>query len=67
MMLVTVAALPSPGMLAAGVVHIVLLHWESRREEMHLFRIHGQDYQRYCQRVGRFFPLRSRRQPLSVR
>jgi protein-S-isoprenylcysteine O-methyltransferase Ste14 len=57
MMAATMAALPSPAMLLAGIVHIALLQWESRREELHLAKIHGEAYQEYCQRVGRFLPI----------
>jgi protein-S-isoprenylcysteine O-methyltransferase Ste14 len=56
MMLATIAAVPSPVLIAAGVVHIVLLQWESRREEHYLLQIHGDPYNRYRQHVGRFFP-----------
>lgn len=58
MMLATVAAVPSPLMLAAGLIHIVLLQWESRREELHLSRVQGQRYADYCRQVGRFLPRR---------
>ena len=59
MMLATVAAVPSPLMIAAGACHILLLQWEARREEKHLRATHGDDYAQYCARVGRFFPGRS--------
>ena len=56
MMAATVVALPTPLMLAAAAVHIVLLIWESRREEQHLLRLHGAAYEEYRSRVGRFLP-----------
>ena len=60
MMLATVLAIPSPLMIAAGLVHIVLLHWEARREERHLLQVHGDEYGIYCQRVRRFIPRSNR-------
>jgi protein-S-isoprenylcysteine O-methyltransferase Ste14 len=56
MMAATAAALPTPLMLAAAAVHIVLLIWESAREERHLVATHGDAYRRYQQRVGRIIP-----------
>ena len=57
MMLATMLAIPSPLMLATGVLHLALLHWEARREEAHLTLLHGQSYLDYCARVPRFLPL----------
>jgi protein-S-isoprenylcysteine O-methyltransferase Ste14 len=59
MMLATLAAIPSPLMICAGIGHVLLLQWEARREEKHLYNTHGDDYAQYCVRVGRFFPGRS--------
>jgi protein-S-isoprenylcysteine O-methyltransferase Ste14 len=56
MMLASLAAIPSPLMFAAAVVHITLLQWESRREERHLLRVQGEQYEKYCRNVGRFLP-----------
>ena len=56
MMLATMAMIPSPLMLAMGIIHITLLKWESRREESHLLRIHGESYARYRAAVGGFLP-----------
>ena len=56
MMAATAAAVPSPLMLAAAAVHLALLLWESRREEKHLLRVHGNAYEAYRARVGRFVP-----------
>ncbi len=60
MMVATMAALPSPLMLAAGVIHISLLVWESAREERNLVAIHGEAYQAYRREVGRIVPRRLR-------
>jgi protein-S-isoprenylcysteine O-methyltransferase Ste14 len=61
MMLASLAVVPSPLMLAAGAVHLLLLQWEARREERHLIGQHGDAYIRYCAEVGRFLPMRLRR------
>jgi protein-S-isoprenylcysteine O-methyltransferase Ste14 len=60
MMLATVAAVPSPLMIAAALLHLILLQWESRREEAHLLRVQPEQYARYRQQVGRFLPKRLR-------
>jgi protein-S-isoprenylcysteine O-methyltransferase Ste14 len=56
MMLATVAAVPSPLMLAAAAVHVVLLTWEARREDRHLEARHGDAFRQYRGRVGAFLP-----------
>jgi protein-S-isoprenylcysteine O-methyltransferase Ste14 len=56
LMLATTVAVPNPLMLGAGVIHLVLLQWEARREERHLLRIHGEEYAQYMKGTGRFFP-----------
>jgi protein-S-isoprenylcysteine O-methyltransferase Ste14 len=56
LMLATVAAIPSPLMLAAGLVHLSLLQWEARREEQYLVVHHGEAYADYRRRVGGFVP-----------
>lgn len=56
LMLATLAAVPSPLMLMAGFLHLLLLQWEARREEKYLLVHHGQSYAEYCRRVGRFVP-----------
>lgn len=56
LMLCTVAIVPSPVMVVVGVTHVLLLMWESRREEAYLISIHGDLYQNYATRVGRFVP-----------
>ena len=55
-MICTMIALPSILMMTAGIIHLVLLQWEARREEQHLVRLHGEEYLRYAQSTGRFFP-----------
>jgi len=56
MMLATMVELPTPLMLAAGLLHIILLLWESAREERHLLAVHGQAYETYRRNVGRLVP-----------
>lgn len=56
LMLCTMIVLSTPLMLFAGVLHILLLQWESRREETHLLQTHGEQYRRYRSAVGRFVP-----------
>jgi protein-S-isoprenylcysteine O-methyltransferase Ste14 len=56
LMVATVIAVPTPLMVAVGAVHLLLLQWEARREEQHLSRVHGEQYDRYCSSVGRFVP-----------
>ncbi len=56
MMAATAVALPTPLMIAAAGLHIVLLVWESVREERHLVAVHGDGYREYQRRVGRIVP-----------
>jgi protein-S-isoprenylcysteine O-methyltransferase Ste14 len=56
MMLATLLAIPSPLLIAAGLVHLALLQWEARREERHLQSVHGQPWIDYCTCVPRFIP-----------
>ncbi len=56
MMVASVAAVPSPVLAAAAVVHLLLLQWEARREERHLSLTHGPAYDGYRAGVGRFVP-----------
>ncbi len=56
MILATMALLPSPLMLAAGILMLAFLQWEARREEKYLVVHHGNSYVEYCQRTGGFLP-----------
>ena len=56
MMAASVLAVPSPVLASAGLVHLLLLQWEARREEAHLSRLHGPAYDDYRAGVGRFVP-----------
>ncbi len=56
LMIATVMVLPTPLMMFVAIVHLMLLQWEARREERNLSRLHGQQYDDYRSRTGRFFP-----------
>jgi protein-S-isoprenylcysteine O-methyltransferase Ste14 len=56
LMLATVAVSPSPAMLMVAFAHTTLVILKSSGEERHLKQRHGQAYQDYCHRTGRFFP-----------
>lgn len=55
-MLMTILIVPSPIMLMLGILHISLLQWEVRREEVYLLSAHGDSYAAYLRNVGRFLP-----------
>ena len=56
LMLGVVMAIPTPLMLSTAVIHILMLQIEARREEAYLLKIHGLQYGRYRDTVGRFIP-----------
>jgi protein-S-isoprenylcysteine O-methyltransferase Ste14 len=56
LMLCSAAILPTVPMALVAIVHIVLMNLKARNEERHLLRAHGEAYQRYLGRTGRFFP-----------
>lgn len=56
LMLCTMVIVPTPLMLIVGVLHLLLLQWEARREERYLVALHGDAYRDYAKRVGRFLP-----------
>lgn len=56
LMIGTVMAIPTPLMILTAIIHVSMLQIEARREENHLIRLHGQQYQQYRNRVGRFIP-----------
>jgi protein-S-isoprenylcysteine O-methyltransferase Ste14 len=61
MMLGSMAVVPSPVLLAAGVIHILLLRWEAAREESYLLATHGEAYAAYQRATGRFVPWPGRK------
>jgi len=56
LMLASMLAVPTSAMLIIGVIHLIFLQWEARREERYLVGAHGDDYAQYLRRVGRFVP-----------
>jgi protein-S-isoprenylcysteine O-methyltransferase Ste14 len=56
LMLMTILIVPSPAMLLVGVLHILFMQWEVRREDRYLCSVHGDAYAAYQRKVGRFFP-----------
>ena len=56
LMLCSAAILPTLPMAVIATIHIVLMNLKARNEERHLLRAHGEAYQRYLARTGRFFP-----------
>ena len=56
LMITTLLAVPTPLMLAVACVHIVLITLESLREERYMQKIHGESYNAYRRRTGRFIP-----------
>jgi len=56
LMLATMVAVPTLPMNIVGVIHLMLLQWEARREEQHLINVHGDIYRDYYKQVGRFLP-----------
>jgi protein-S-isoprenylcysteine O-methyltransferase Ste14 len=43
-------------MLAVAAVHVALMILKARNEERHLLASHGETYERYVRRTGRFLP-----------
>jgi protein-S-isoprenylcysteine O-methyltransferase Ste14 len=56
LMLSSVVVIPTPAMLAAALVHVVLLRLKARGEEQFLHAFHGPAYADYCRATSRFFP-----------
>lgn len=61
----TSVAAPSWPMLAAALVHTILMNLKARNEERWMLQAHGKAYAEYQQRTWRFLPLRSESGPLS--
>jgi protein-S-isoprenylcysteine O-methyltransferase Ste14 len=60
LMLLSVVILPTVPMVLVAFVHVVLMNLKSRNEERYLLATHGEVYQRYLNRTGRFVPRRTR-------
>lgn len=60
LMLASLVVVPLRAMLLAAAVHVVLMTLKARNEERHLLATHGEEYARYVELSGRFFPRLSR-------
>ena len=60
LMFASLVILPTLPMLIVAVLHIVLMNLKARNEERYLLATHGEAYQRYLDRTGRFLPRRFR-------
>jgi protein-S-isoprenylcysteine O-methyltransferase Ste14 len=58
-----VAVTPAPWTLGAGLVGAIVVCIQTRREEAHLHRMHGQAFEQWARRVGRFWPWLGRWRP----
>ncbi len=56
LMLATMAAAPTPAMIAVGLVHLWMIRGKALNEERFLRQQHGEAYAAYCARTGRFLP-----------
>jgi len=56
LMLATVVVAPSPAVVMVAIAHLTLVIRKASSEERHLKQRHGQAYQDYCDRTGRFLP-----------
>jgi protein-S-isoprenylcysteine O-methyltransferase Ste14 len=56
LMAASVAAAPAPAMFLLAGVHLTLVRLKARNEERFLAERHGDLYEEYCRRTGRFFP-----------
>ena len=56
LLLASFVAVPNLAMLCISLIGMLLLQWEARREEQYLLRAHGEQYEHYLRRVGRFVP-----------
>ncbi len=56
LMLCTAVVVPTAPVFVIAIVHLVLMHVKAHNEERHLLRAHGERYQAYLERTGRFFP-----------
>jgi protein-S-isoprenylcysteine O-methyltransferase Ste14 len=56
LMLCSATIVPTVPMLAVAAVHVALMILKARNEERHLLASHGETYERYVRRTGRFLP-----------
>ena len=58
LMICTVVVVPTLPMVLVAVTHFALMHVKAHNEEKYLLQTQFDDYSRYVQRTGRFFPRR---------
>lgn len=63
LMLCSAVIVPTLPMLVVAAVHVALMSLKARNEERHLLLTHGEVYERYLRRTGRFFPRPGRSAP----
>jgi protein-S-isoprenylcysteine O-methyltransferase Ste14 len=56
LMICTVVVVPTLPMVVVAVTHFTLMNVKARNEERYLLQTQPEDYSRYVQRTGRFFP-----------
>ena len=56
LMIASLAVVPTVPMLFVAAVHLALMLSKSRNEEAYLHGVHGDAYESYVARTGRFFP-----------
>jgi protein-S-isoprenylcysteine O-methyltransferase Ste14 len=56
LMLCSALIVPTIPMMIVAAIHIVLMNLKARNEERHLLHAHGDAYESYLRRTGRFFP-----------
>ena len=56
LMLATMVSVPTPAMIAIGLVHLWMIRDKALSEERFLRQLHGDEYTMYCSRTGRFLP-----------
>jgi protein-S-isoprenylcysteine O-methyltransferase Ste14 len=56
LMLCAILVAPMPLMFLVGLIHVLFMQWEVRREEKYLLAQHGEAYKNYLSNVGRFLP-----------
>lgn len=61
LMLCTAVIVPTAPIAVIAIVHLGLMNLKARNEERHLLKVHGNLYQAYLARTGRFFPRLSSR------
>ncbi len=61
LMLCTVIVVPTPPVMAMAAVHLTLMVLKAHNEERFLKGMHGETYENYCRRTGRFLPWPARR------